>query len=165
MLNSVKQFIQDRSVAVFFLLAFTIAWLGSFLVAGPKFFRGEAIDPLNIALVMLAAPILSGILMAFIVDGKRGLGDMFSRMRKWRVGNWYLTLLIFPFLILVVSLLLSSTVSPVFTPIFFSSCHCRNGEISKPLTVFQGLPPKKGNVDLARLDRLAGRISFSGCKA
>jgi membrane protease YdiL (CAAX protease family) len=114
-----KQFIQDRSVAGFFLLAFTIAWLGSFLVAGPNFFRGEAIDPLNIALAMLAAPILSGILMAFIVDGKRGLGDMFSRMRIWRVGNWYLTLLIFPFFILVVSLLLSATISPDFTPIFF----------------------------------------------
>ncbi len=31
-----KQFIQDRPVRVFFLLAFAIAWLGSFLVVGPK---------------------------------------------------------------------------------------------------------------------------------
>ncbi|MFX0141387.1 MAG: hypothetical protein ACFFDN_47555, partial [Candidatus Hodarchaeota archaeon] len=71
-----------------------------------------------IALAMLAAPILSGILMAFIVDGKRGIRDMFNRMKIWRVGKWYLTLLIFPVLILVVSLLLSATVSPEFAPIF-----------------------------------------------
>jgi membrane protease YdiL (CAAX protease family) len=118
-----KRFVQGHPVAGFFLMAFAIAWLGSFLVAGPKFFRGEAIEPLDtglVALAMLAAPILSGILMAFIVDGKRGIGDMFSRMRIWRVGKWYLTLLIFPFFILVVSLLLSTTVSPEFTPIFLA---------------------------------------------
>jgi len=110
-------------VAGFFLVAFAIAWLGSFLVAGPKFFRGETIEPLDaglMALPMLAAPILSGILMAFIVDGKQGFKDLFSSMRIWRVGKWYLTLLIFPFLILVVSLLLSATVSPEFTPIFLA---------------------------------------------
>jgi membrane protease YdiL (CAAX protease family) len=117
----VKRVIQDRPVGVFFLVAFAIAWLGSFFVAGPKFFRGEVIELLDIVMMGLAqlvAPILSGILMAFIVDGKRGIGDMFSRMKIWRVGKWYLTLLIFPVLILVVSLLLSATVSPEFAPIF-----------------------------------------------
>lgn len=118
-----KRFIQSRPIAGFFLVAFAIAWIGSFLVAGPKFFRGEVIEPLDgglMALAMLAAPILSGILMTFIVDGKRGFGNMFSRMRIWRVGKWYLTLLIFPVFILVVSLLLSVTVSPEFTPIFLA---------------------------------------------
>ena len=117
----VKRSIQDRPVGVFFLVAFAIAWLGSFLVAGPKFFRGEVIEPLDFGMMflpMLAAPILSGILMAFIVDGKRGIGDMFSRMKIWRVGKWYFTVLIFPVLILVVSLLLSATVSPEFAPVF-----------------------------------------------
>jgi membrane protease YdiL (CAAX protease family) len=67
---------------------------------------------------MFAAPILSGILIAFIVDGKRGIGEMFSRMKIWRVGKWYLALVIFPVFILVVSLLLSATVSSDFAPIF-----------------------------------------------
>ena len=115
-----KRFIQDRPVGAFFLLAFAIPWLPSFLVAGPKFFRGEDIELLTlmIGIAMFAAPILSGILMAFIVDGKRGIGEMFSRMKIWRVGKWYLTLLIFPVLILVVSFLLSLTVSSDFTPVF-----------------------------------------------
>ncbi|MEA1946868.1 MAG: hypothetical protein U9N83_06140 [Thermodesulfobacteriota bacterium] len=77
LVKSIIQFIQDRPAGVFFLVAFVIAWLGSFLVAGPKFFRGEVIELLDImmmGLAMLAAPILSGILIAFIVDGKRGIG-------------------------------------------------------------------------------------------
>ena len=87
-----KRFIQDRPVGAFFLLAFAIPWLPSFLVAGPKFFRGEDIELLTlmIGIAMFAAPILSGILMAFIVDGTRGIGEMFSRMKIWRVGKWYL---------------------------------------------------------------------------
>jgi len=116
----IKQYIQDHPVGVYFLLAFAIPWLPSFLVAGPKFFRGEDIEilVLMIGVAMFAAPILSSILVAFILDGKRGIGEMFSRMKIWRVGKWYLTLLIFPVLILVVSLLLSATVSPAFAPVF-----------------------------------------------
>jgi membrane protease YdiL (CAAX protease family) len=70
------------------------------------------------AIAMLGAPIFSGILMTYIVDGKQGLKDLFGRMKIWRVGKWYLALLIFPVLIFVVSLLLSATVSPEFAPIF-----------------------------------------------
>ena len=116
-----KRLIQDRPVGAYFLVAFAIAWLGSFLVAGPKFFRGEVIELVDIVmmgLAQLAAPILSGILIAFIVDGKRGIGDMFNRMKIWRVGKWYLTLLIFPVFILIVSLLLSATVSSEFVSVF-----------------------------------------------
>lgn len=117
----IKRFIQDHPVGVFFLLSFVIAWLGSFLVGGPKFFRGEDIELLDIiimGLAQLVAPILSGVLIAFIVDGKSGIGDMFSRMKIWRLGKWYLTVLIFPVLILVVSLLLSATISSEFFPVF-----------------------------------------------
>ena len=116
----ITQFIQDRPVGAYFLVACAIPWLPSILVAGPKFLRGEDIELLTmmIAIAMFAAPILSGILMAFIVDGKRGIGDMFSRMKIWRVGKWYLTLLIFPVFILVVSFLLSATVSSDFAPVF-----------------------------------------------
>ena len=117
----IKRLIQDRPVGAYFLVAFAIAWLSSFLVAGPKFFRGEVIELVDIVmmgLAQLAAPILSGILIAFIVDGKRGIGDMFNRMKIWRVGKWYLTLLIFPVFILIVSLLLSATVSSDFVSVF-----------------------------------------------
>jgi hypothetical protein len=62
----IKQFIQDHPVGAYFLMAFLIPWLPSFLVAGPKFLRGEDIELLTmmIGIAMFAAPILSGILMA-----------------------------------------------------------------------------------------------------
>ena len=115
-----KTYIQRHPLASYFLMAFTIAWVGSILAVGPKFFRGESIESSAglVAIAMLAAPILSSIVMTSIVDGKQGLKDLFGRMKIWRVGKWYLTLLIFPFLILVVSFPLSATVSPEFTPIF-----------------------------------------------
>ena len=115
----VKRFIEEHPVGVFFLVAFAIPWLPSFLVVGPRFFRGEDVELLVmvIAVAMFAAPILSGILIAFIIEGKRGIRDMFGRMKIWRVGKWYISLLIFPALILVVSLLLSTFVSPAFFPV------------------------------------------------
>jgi len=117
----IKRFIQSHPVGVFFLLSFAIAGLGSFLVGGPKFFRGEDIELLDImamGLAQLFAPILSGVLIAFIVDRKSGIDDMFRRMKIWRLGKWYLTVLIFPVLILVVSHLLSTTISIEFLPVF-----------------------------------------------
>ena len=61
-IKAIKQFIQDRPVGIYFLLVFAIPWLPSFLVAGPKFFRGEDVENLvmMIAIAMFAAPILSG---------------------------------------------------------------------------------------------------------
>lgn len=116
-----KKYIQRHPVASYFFMVFTIAWVGSILVAGPKYFRGESIESSDsglMAIFMLTAPILSSIVMTRIVDGKQGFKDLFARMKIWRVGKWYLPLLIFPFLILVVSLLLSVAVSPEFAPIF-----------------------------------------------
>jgi len=118
-----KKYIQRHPVASYFFMVFTIAWVGSILVAGPKYFRGESIESSDsglMAIFMLTAPILSSIVMTRIVDGKQGFKDLFARMKIWRVGKWYLPLLIFPFLILVVSFLLSVAVSPEFAPIFIA---------------------------------------------
>lgn len=116
-----KRFIQDYPLEAFFLVAFAIAWLGSFLMGGLRFFRGEDIEFLDIiimGLTQLVAPILSGVLISFIVDGKSGIDDMFRRMKIWRLGKWCLIVLIFPVLILIVSLLLSATISSEFSPVF-----------------------------------------------
>jgi membrane protease YdiL (CAAX protease family) len=102
-------------------MVFTIAWVGSALAVGPEYFQGESIELSDrglVAISMLGAPSISGVLMTYIVDGKQGIRDLLDRMKIWRVGKWYLTLLIFPCLILVVSLVLSATVSPEFAPIF-----------------------------------------------
>lgn len=115
-----KKYFQRHPVTIYFLMTFIIAWIGSFLAAGPKFLRGEPLGSSTglVALAMLSAPILSSIVMTFIVDGKQGIKNLSGGMKVWRLGKWYLSLIIFPFLILAVSFLLSVAVSLEFTPIF-----------------------------------------------
>ena len=117
-----KSFVQRHAVVLYFVLVFLISWLGAYLAVGMQFFRGgvpELSDIGLIAIPMLGAPFGIGILMSYLADGRKGLSDLFSRMRKSRVGaRWYLPLTIFPILIASVMLVLSVVVSPKMVPSF-----------------------------------------------
>jgi membrane protease YdiL (CAAX protease family) len=122
----IKTFARRYPVGMYFGLAFVISWVGSLLAGGAKFLQGEAIGVTDIeylfmALAMMAGPSVSGITMTYLVDGRSGLEALFARMKKWQVaGRWYAALLIFPILILAVSLALSALVSPEFSPTFLA---------------------------------------------
>ena len=121
---NIKAYVQRHPVAVYFVLAYVIAWSGTFAAVGPKFLRGEPMqftDALFMFLPMLAGPSIAGIAMTAIVDGRSGLQNLLSRMGKWRVDvRWYAAAtLIPPVLITTVLLTLTSLVSPVFSPKFF----------------------------------------------
>jgi len=120
---SIPGFIKRHPVLTYFLLAFAISWVAVFAVAWPKYSRGEPLG-FNEALLMflptLAGPSIASITLTAIVDGSAGLRDLSSRMGRWRVGwRWYSAILIFPILILVVLLALTSVLSPSFAPYFF----------------------------------------------
>ena len=120
---SIKAFIKRYPVASYFVLAYLITWVGSFVAIGPKFLRGEEIqltDGMVMLLAMLAGPSIAGLTMTYIEDGRHGIRGLFSRMLLWRVSpRWYAAaLLIAPGLILAVLLTLSALVSPDFTPNF-----------------------------------------------
>jgi membrane protease YdiL (CAAX protease family) len=120
----IKSLIQRYPVTSYFVLAYLISWGGSFAIGGPKFLRGvplEFEDVKRMGPVMLAGPFVAGIAMTYLVDGRTGLRDLFSRMLKWRVGlRWYAALLIFPGLILGVLWTLTAFVSPDFAPTFLA---------------------------------------------
>ncbi|MCW3997088.1 MAG: hypothetical protein NWF10_00775 [Candidatus Bathyarchaeota archaeon] len=117
-----QSFVKRHSVAVFFVLAFAISWISTFAIAGPKFLAGEAFELSDIGLMavgMLNGPFFAGLIMSYLVDGKAGLKDLFSRMKKIKVAwRWYLPLLIFPALLLLVSVFLGVFVSPELAPVF-----------------------------------------------
>jgi membrane protease YdiL (CAAX protease family) len=118
--NTPDSFVKRHSIASYFFLTFAISWTAAFCVAAPHFLRHEALPRLTGVLMfpaMLLGPSVAGILMTWIVDGKSGVKDLFSRMWLWRVaGRWYSILLVFPAVILVVLYFLKELISASYAP-------------------------------------------------
>ena len=106
----------------YFGLAFTISWVGCLLTAGPKFVSAESmqlVDGLLVFLAMLLGPAFSGVALTAYFDGRSGLRELLSRMKKRQFGLvWYVALLVFPALIVVVVLALGALVSSEFALTF-----------------------------------------------
>ena len=149
-----QSFVKRHALVIYFVLAFAIAWIGSFVSVGPKFLAGEALefsDSGPMASAMLGAPFLAGLLMTYLRDGTSGLKELFARMKKYKVGGrWYLPLLIFPALLLLVSVLLGVFVSPELAPVFSTF-----GIIAGP---FAGLFEETGWIGFA-YPKMSGKAS------
>ena len=107
-------------IVSYFALTFTISWLGALAVAAPHLLRHEPLPKMTGILMfpaMLLGPSISGIFLTWIVDGRSGLRNLFSRMFLGSFpGRWYAMLPVPPVLILSVLLLLQSFISPVYAP-------------------------------------------------
>ena len=115
-----KNLATRHPVSTFFALTFAVSWLGAFAVAAPHLLRGEAIPKfagLMMFPAMLLGPSVVGILLTRLVDGKAGISDLFSRVRRIRVpAIWYAALLIPPVSVVTVLFTMKTFVSPVFAP-------------------------------------------------
>lgn len=114
-------FIKKHPVITYFVLTFAISWSGFILVVGgPSGFPGvpeqfETLLPL-VAWAMLAGPSLSSLLLTGIIDGRKGLSELLSKLLKWRVNIGWYVFAILPALILPVMILFAlSQPAVIFT--------------------------------------------------
>lgn len=113
-------------VLTYYILAFTISWGGDLIAVGPSGIPGtmnliEILFPLAL-IIMLAGPILAGIVSTGLVHGKTGFRELLTRLIKWRVGaHWFAVALLFTPLLLTVILFVLSIFSPEFFPDIFTT--------------------------------------------
>jgi CAAX protease family protein len=117
-----QPFIKRHPVLAYYVLAFAIGWGGIVVAIGAN--GGVPTTPSEFSQqvgslipAMFAGPTVAALVMTAFVSGRAGFGEIFSRLRKWRVaGRWYaVALLTAPVVFLVVQTGLSLA-SPVFAP-------------------------------------------------
>jgi membrane protease YdiL (CAAX protease family) len=123
---SIKAFIKEQAVAIYFLLTFIITSGCMVIMIRPHSFpltpdQSEAVGQLLYA-GMLFGPSFTGLLLTGLVDGKAGYRELFSRLTKWRVDlRWYITVLLGAPILAAMVLFVLSLFSPEFIPALFSS--------------------------------------------
>lgn len=118
--------IKKKPVRSYFVLTFTISW-GAILVLmainGMPETVAEAQAQLPLAITtFLLGPFLSGLVMTGLVHGRKGFGELWSRLRRWRISlAWYALALLLAPLVFVATHLVLSLFSPVYLPGFMTA--------------------------------------------
>jgi uncharacterized protein len=112
-----------RPLIAYVLLTYAITWglLLTFLASRDFQFAGLSLgDALVMVLCMLAGPSLSGVLLTWRLSGRRGLTDLVTRARRWRVEPRWLAVALGtnPIASLAILGTLALLVSPVYAPGF-----------------------------------------------
>lgn len=110
----------------YFALTFAISWGVVLIVAGPGGIPGTPEQQAELlpimVLALLTGPSVAGLLTTGLVHGRAGLGELRSRLLRWRVrGRWYAVALLTAPLLVLATLLVLSLFSPDYLPGLFTS--------------------------------------------
>lgn len=112
--------IRRHPAVAYFLLTFSISWLGAFLLVAPRLVRGESIPKftgLMMFPVMLLGPFFAGLILTRFVDGPAGPRNLFRRIVRWQIEpRFYAVFFVPPLFVLSVLFCLKLFVSPAFAP-------------------------------------------------
>jgi membrane protease YdiL (CAAX protease family) len=126
-MNTLSAFIHRRPVLAYFALVFVISWGGGALVVGPSHvpLDWERFERLGAAFfaVSLAGPVLAGLLLTGILDGRAGARELMARLGKWRVSTRWYGLAVLPAIVMAGTLLALAFVSPDFALTIFTSAN------------------------------------------
>ena len=124
-MNTLPALVRRRPVLTYFALVFLISWGGGAVVIGPAHLplTWERFERLGAAIyaVSLAGPVLAGLLLTGILDGRDGLRELLARLRKWRVGARWYGLAVLPAVVMATTLLALGFGSPDFAPAILAS--------------------------------------------
>jgi membrane protease YdiL (CAAX protease family) len=116
-----SDFIRKHPVACYFALAITISWAGILTIVWPTSLpsppevAARLFVPVYIA--MLLGPSVSGIAITALTGGTSGLRDFRNRLLRWRVdARWYAAALLSAPLLLAITLVPLSLISPEYAP-------------------------------------------------
>ena len=95
---------RQRPVAVYFILAYLITWVGvSPLVASAQGILDIQVSP-NLHVIGALGPIGAAFVVTAITGGRRGVSEFLGRMFRWRVGiGWLLLTLLSPLALFLLS--------------------------------------------------------------
>jgi membrane protease YdiL (CAAX protease family) len=104
-------------LAAFFALAFGLSLVALLVIGLPRI---DATTPSGASFVMFPIMVVgvgaTGVALTAITGGRQGLSDLRSRVVRWRLGAWYLALLIPPGVMLFVLAVLSLAISRYYVP-------------------------------------------------
>jgi membrane protease YdiL (CAAX protease family) len=124
---NIKASIARHPLVSYFVMAYGITWGGILIFLASKGFQLTSLQVQDVSilfmivfLAMLLGPSTSGLVLTRILDGRKGLQDMWLQIRHWKVGlPWYaVALLTIPVLSLLIFSILGAFVAPVYAPSF-----------------------------------------------
>ena len=120
-----KQFLLKYPVAIYYMVTFLISWGGLILIiGGPGNISSQPakVPFLPLYFITVAGPVVAGVLLTGIYNGRKGYRELLSRLFKWRVPvKWYAAAFLIAPLSVFTALFALSVFSPPYMPGIFAA--------------------------------------------